>query len=83
MLHELVNIKFCMYKSSNKITFRANHTGIFCEDGNSETIIWPFLSTKLRIQSFEAVAGILLKTQIACDVKLYIWVNNSASLHGS
>jgi hypothetical protein len=81
MFHELVNIKFCMYKNSNKMTFRANHAGIFCEDGNSEKIIWPFLCTKLYIQYFEAVAGILLKTQIACDVKLYSWVNNSASLY--
>ena len=46
-------------------------------------ISWPYLRIKLCIQDFEAVAEISLKIKIAFDVKLYIWVNNSACLHGS
>jgi hypothetical protein len=78
-----MNIKVYMYKKSNNITFYVNYAGIFCEDGNSEKISWPYLRIKLYIQDFEAVAKILLKIKIAYDVKLYVWVNNSASLHVS
>ena len=46
-------------------------------------ISWPYLCIKLYIQDFEAVAEILLKTQIAYGIKLYVWVNNSANFHGS
>ena len=65
------------------MNFRSNYAGIFCEDGNSEKLSWPYICIKLHIQDFEAVAEILLKIQIACEVKLYIWVINYASFHGS
>jgi hypothetical protein len=63
--------------------FPVTYAVIFCEDGNSEKISWSYLCIKLYIKYFEAAAEILLKTQIFCDVKLYVWVNNSTSFNGS